>query len=81
MVRDEAYRSGSLRGEVGLKAAKDPEQWGLARTVRETVIADQVLERHGKNPAPKFRKARLRADHDFIEKWVRGCKFPFLNHR
>jgi hypothetical protein len=81
MDKAEAFRSGSLRGEVGLKAAKDPEHWGLARTVRETVIADQILERQGKYPAPKFRKARLRADHDFIEKWVRGCKFPWLNPR
>lgn len=78
----EAFRSGSLRGEVGLKWEHSGRpNWDLAQTIRETVAADQMLETVMSNPAPVFRKARIRADREYLERWVLGCKFPFLNPR
>jgi hypothetical protein len=81
MVQSE-FRSGSLRGEVGLKwEAIGRPNWNLDQTIREVVLADQTLERGGTNPAPTLRRHRLRADHENVDKWVRGCKFPWLNPR
>ena len=39
---------------------------------------DEELERENRNPAPKFRTARLERDTKYIEWWVRGCKFEWL---
>ena len=76
---DYGWREGALRGDVGLswERAERP-RWDFDATVRRTIAEDQRLAASGQNPAPAFRKHRLRADHDEIDKWVRGCKFPWL---
>ncbi len=56
-------------------------RWDTTRTMRETEDADAVLETRGLNPAPTFRTRRRAGDQDYVEKWVRGCKFPWLNPR
>jgi hypothetical protein len=81
-MRNEGFRAGTLRGEVGLKWERSGRpNWSLDQTIREVVIADQVLDRGRSNPAPIFRKHRVGAHHDLIDHWVRGCKFPWLNPR
>lgn len=54
-------------------------RWDLARTVRKVLSADDPLASRGLNPAPTFRKRR--SDRDYVERWVLGCHFPFLNPR
>ena len=77
--KSDEFREGSLRGEVGLKWERaGAPSWGLTQTIRETVVSDEELEKGRRNPAPTFRKARVGADHEYVERWVRGCKFPWL---
>lgn len=76
------FRSGTLRGEVGLNWEQSGRpNWDLTRTIRQVEIEDQRLASAGSNPARVFRKARLRRDHDYVQRWTLGCKFPWLNPR
>jgi hypothetical protein len=56
-------------------------RWDLARTMRETEMADEQLESQGSDPAPAFRAKRRAGDHAYEQKWVWGCHFPWLNPR
>jgi hypothetical protein len=70
---------GALRGLVISKWEESGRpRWNFDRTVRETESADEELARQGGEPAPAFRRHRMRRDEANVRKWVRGCKFPWV---
>lgn len=55
--------------------------WDFSRTLQLTDEADDILERQGLNPAPKFRAQRKSGNCGYVAAWVRGCRFPWLAPR
>ncbi len=82
MANGTAFRPGSLLGEVGLAWENSGRpHWDLTRTARQVEMEDQRLATAGSDPAPKLRRARLSGDRDYVERWTRACRFPWLNPR
>jgi len=55
-----------------------PPDWDVDKTSSVCVEEDERLEAEGRNPAPRFREARLRGDEDYIKQWTQGCRFDWL---
>jgi hypothetical protein len=72
----------SVRGMViaAWQSAGSPT-WDLDRTVAATEEADDALDQQGLDPAPTFRSHRRGGGRAAVEKWVRGCRFPWLTAR
>ncbi len=55
--------------------------WDKEQTLMVCESVDKDLCSRGLTPAPQFRAARERRDTRYIQTWVMGCHFPWLNPR
>jgi alanine racemase len=77
-----AVRKNSVRGRVVTKwAASRKPAWNTRKTLEVCIDIDRKLEKQGFKPAQQFRKAVKRDDEKYLNVWVLGCHFPWLNPR
>ena len=71
-----------LRGEVTKrwKTAGCP-QWNYDTTKNVCLEVDRYLAGLEQNPAPRFREEIGKNNEIYIDRWVRGCHFEWLNPR
>ena len=76
------FRKTKIRGCVAEKweAAGKPG-WNLQRTIAECIKADDALAGIGLCPAPRFRFEHKSNNEKYLNTWVLGCHFPWLNPR
>ena len=75
-------RKNSLRGRVILLWEKERKHnWNLEKTTEVCFEEDDKLEKEKLNPASQFRKAIKADDRTYIQRWVLGCHFEWLNPR
>ena len=75
-------RKNSLRGRVILRWEDEGKQkWDLEKTIKICIEEDDKLGKEKLNPASQFRKAIKADDRPYIQRWVLGCHFPWLNPR
>jgi hypothetical protein len=69
----------SLRGRVidAWTHSNSPD-WDVDKTSLVCIEEDERLEEENRNPARRFREARLRGDDDYIKQWTQGCRFEWL---
>jgi hypothetical protein len=73
------FQSNSLAGRVGaIWEESGKPDWSLEKTVNQCKNVDEALMQEQRNPAPKFRAARMERDATYIDTWVRGCRFEWL---
>lgn len=69
----------SLRGRViAIWQKQGNPMWDRNQTTHWTKMADEQLEKEGKNPAPAFRRARLLNDDYYMRVFASGCRFGWL---
>ena len=73
-------RENSLRGRVILEREGNLN-WSLKKTIEVCIEENNKFEKEGSNPAPKFRKAIKAEDRPYIQRWVLGCHFSWINPR
>lgn len=56
-------------------------QWTAAETLSAAEEIDDAYSERGLNPAPKFREARAAGDRSYLQTWIAGCHFDWLNPR
>jgi hypothetical protein len=56
-------------------------RWTAAETLSVAEEVDDTYGGHGLNPAPKFREARVAGDTSYLQTWIAGCHFDWLNPR
>jgi len=75
-------RARKLRGlviELWLEAGRPV--WDFAETKNACLKANDQLKARGLNPAKRFREQVEKDDETYIEQWVLGCHFEWLNPR
>ena len=80
--RSNPVRRYGIRGAVISRWEREGKpRWNLKQTIVACREADEFYRMGGLNPAPKFREAIERGDEAYIEWWVKGCRFPWLEER
>ena len=75
-------RNTSVQGAViSAWEQKGRPRWDLRQTIGVVESIDETLEREGLNPAPRFRAERTSGNRSYVQTWVLGCHFPWLNPR
>lgn len=55
--------------------------WSAAETLSVAEAVDDAYQDEGTNPAPRFREARVAGDTTYLQTWIAGCHFDWLNPR
>lgn len=72
----------TIRGTVkNIWEREGRPHWGREQTIRVCETVDEDFSNQGLMPAPRLREARDRNDVHYVQTWVLGCHFSWLNPR
>lgn len=55
--------------------------WTSAQTLAVAEQVDDDFQEMGRNPTPRFHEERMAGNHSYLNTWIAGCHFEWLNPR